>query len=410
MFSRSQVALTCLLLLPSLFEAASLNRDTNATSEKPDSSGFRDGSLLLASRHGRSSSGARSGVAASSASAAAARQALRAARLQEIEALNARRPPAPWTAVANEFTDMDDAERRARLGYVRSAQARQALQRRPGFMALRKSTSEESGGLDVAAAVDYRASLLSSNFTVNQGDCGSCWAVASAGALEMHLERASKGKDVLSLAYQDLVDCMPNPERCGGSGGCDGATAELAFDYVSKKGLRVLSGDAHKPFCNMHSRHSITADGYKRLPTNLAQPLLEALDRHGPVVVSVDAEKWFNYGFGIFDDCKVDAIVDHAVVAIGYGFDVSRKMKYWLIRNSWGKHWGEAGTIRLLRHDDDDDSFCGVDRSPQEGVFCAGGPSEVPVCGMCGVLSDSSYPLNVRRKAEKSRAELMHKP
>jgi len=28
------------------------------------------------------------------------------------------------------------------------------------------------------------------------------------------------------------VDCAPNPKKCGGTGGCEGATAEVAMDYV----------------------------------------------------------------------------------------------------------------------------------------------------------------------------------
>ena len=27
--------------------------------------------------------------------------------------------------------------------------------------------------------------------------------------------------------------CAPNPDSCGGTGGCFGATAEIAFEYVT---------------------------------------------------------------------------------------------------------------------------------------------------------------------------------
>jgi hypothetical protein len=30
---------------------------------------------------------------------------------------------------------------------------------------------------------------------------------------------------------------MPNSDSCGGTGGCMGATAELAFDYLAQYGL-----------------------------------------------------------------------------------------------------------------------------------------------------------------------------
>ena len=34
--------------------------------------------------------------------------------------------------------------------------------------------------------------------------------------------------------FSTFKDCTPNPEHCGGDGGCEGATSELAFEYASK--------------------------------------------------------------------------------------------------------------------------------------------------------------------------------
>ena len=112
------------------------------------------------------------------------------------------------------------------------------------------------------------------------------------------------------------------------------------------------------------------------------------------MVVSADASDWELYGGGVFDDCPKNAAVNHAVLAVGYG--VSTSGKYWLIRNSWGKEWGEAGHIRILRFEDGSDGYCGTDYHPQEGVACDGETSPVPVCGMCGILMDSSYPIGVK--------------
>ena len=33
------------------------------------------------------------------------------------------------------------------------------------------------------------------------------------------------------LAPQTLVNCVKNPNECGGTGGCEGATEEIAFNY-----------------------------------------------------------------------------------------------------------------------------------------------------------------------------------
>ena len=72
-----------------------------------------------------------------------------------------------------------------------------------------------------------------------------------------------------------------------------------------------------------------------------------------------------NYGGGIFSGCT-SSKQDHAITVVGYGTEEETGEDFWLIKNSWGSDWGEAGFIRLRRGV----GMCGI-----------GQQYAVPVCG-----------------------------
>ncbi len=55
------------------------------------------------------------------------------------------------------------------------------------------------------------------------------------------------------------------------------------------------------------------------------------------------------------------------------------------------RSWGENGYIRVKRQADP--QVCGVDTDPGSGTGCTPGPQNQTVCGECGILSDSAYPI-----------------
>lgn len=344
------------------------------------------------------------------------RQALFHERLAKINAHNAK-PFRRWTASINELTDRTSAELAQLTGWRgRNKYADGAGAGSFSFLELNQTYYNRE---DWDKEVDYR-NLSMGTEIMAQNACGSCWAVATTVMLEAHTEIYLDSKKTFST--QQLVNCVPNPKECGGTGGCSGATVELGMDYVTKMGLKeeneipYQGKDGECPKDQKMTSASLLHEGvrgaefagfgkserrardlmglktWKTLEVNKANPLLAAI-LDGPVAVSVAANDWHDYGKGIFDNCKKDVVINHAVVLFGIGKE--QKDRYWLIRNSWGNGWGEKGYIRLLRQEtaEKEDAYCGTDNDPAKGVACkdADGkyPDKVTVCGHCGMLYDS---------------------
>lgn len=311
-----------------------------------------------------------------------------------------------WLQAMNKFADYTDAEFHAMLGYRHSGRSRSADALAP----LSSSSFVQSmPQQQLARAMDWRQKLNSSFLAKDQGLCGSCWAVASAGALETHAEIAGHIVPAPEVSFEQLVDCVEDSRECGGACGCGGCTSELAFEYISKHGIGRQQdykgyqshGDGK---CRPPNHAVLMVKSFVRLPENDQHALLAALNGQGPVVVAADASGWMMYGSGIFKGCGKDAATNHAILMIGYGTDDWAMEDYWLIRNSWGPSWGESGFIRLLRHKVEE-SYCGAVSYPELGVGCKWrlpgsvcglcGIQSRPVCGMCGILSDAVYPTGV---------------
>jgi cathepsin L len=328
-------------------------------------------------------------------------------RVKRIEAHNSK-VERRWTAGVNWLTDRTDEELSQLRGWKQRGPS--SSPKPSAFSVL--GASNETEQLD--ESVDWR-NLSMTGVLLDQGGCGSCWAVATAVMLQGRYE-AKTGK-TRTFSPQQLVNCVPNPRECGGQGGCAGATVELAMEYIQNNpsGLDDLTEEKYTAMdgeCKLNQKYKkppLSADSFlstrghdnnkayeefgltawSTLTKNKARPLMRAV-MDGPVAISLDASGWDSYSSGIYDSCSKDATVNHAVVLFGYGAD-SDMTKYWLIKNSWGESWGQSGYIRLLRHStpDEDDAYCGTDYNPSVGIACKPYPKTEHVCGMCGVLFDS---------------------
>jgi cathepsin L len=276
----------------------------------------------------------------------------------------------------------------------------------------------EQADLKVPKEIDWRAKGHVITPVKHQGMCGSCWAFAAIAAMESHLALATGKLFVLSV--QELVSCAPNPNWCGGQGGCNGSTGELAYQYIAQNGILdewhfsyqsfhgnnvtcSLASEEDSPISTLKDAVASVA-GFSSLPANEYQTLLRTVGLVGPVVVGVAASGWSLYHGGVFDDDNVEhPDINHLVVVEGYGTDQETGQDYWLVRNSWGPLWGEDGYIRLKRVDpatlDDPDSICKMDITPRDGTACARtddgqdiDPEPEKVCGTSGILFDPIIP------------------
>eukprot|EP00656_Telonema_subtile_P021947 TRINITY_DN2298_c0_g1_i3.p1 TRINITY_DN2298_c0_g1~~TRINITY_DN2298_c0_g1_i3.p1 ORF type:complete len:369 (-),score=62.45 TRINITY_DN2298_c0_g1_i3:72-1178(-) len=244
---------------------------------------------------------------------------------------------------------------------------------------------------DLADSMDWRSKNVITPVK-NQGGCGSCWTFASTETLESHW--AIKTGHLEELSEQFILDCTPNPHQCGGSGGCGGGTAELAYDRLAQLGgipsewtYPYVSGMGGNQTCHglpLHPQHphsgsvmaAANVSSHVSLPSNENDPLLKAVATLGPLAISVAAGDWHDYEEGVYDGGNAtNPELDHLVQLVGYGADGDKL--YWLVRNSWTPEWGENGYIRLKRTPPGEDPPCGVDVNPLSGNGCAGGPPTV---------------------------------
>jgi C1A family cysteine protease len=172
---------------------------------------------------------------------------------------------------------------------------------------------------------------------INQGHCNSCFAITVAEQLNYFAMK----KDP-SINYNTLLECTPDTLGCSGGlmenvykwggpysdvhkSGCDALTGLLVKDYVV---ISDLNGGDVEPH------------------------LAAAVYQYGPIPVGIDStgSRFLTYKSGVIEPEECNKNPNHAVVVVGY------TPEYWIIKNSWGEHWGEGGYGRISRGHD----TCGI--------------------------------------------------
>ena len=75
---------------------------------------------------------------------------------------------------------------------------------------------------------------------------GSCWTFAAAETLESAW--FIKTGKLVTLSEQQFCSCTANPEHCGGTGGCEGGTAQVAYATAITPAYGGVATEATYPY------------------------------------------------------------------------------------------------------------------------------------------------------------------
>lgn len=201
-----------------------------------------------------------------------------------------------------------------------------------------------------------------------------CWAFAALGSIESsYLVRNASDNRFMDFSDQIVNDCARKD-------GCHGGTSLDAFGYVYKNGL---ISEKYKPYtatdngCAWMPPKKITGRirdycirskfsyGHGLSPEKLSdKDIMKAVAIYGGVYAVMNANPWAlrNYCGGVIKAYQCNKNINHAIVIVGY------TDHYWIIKNSWGKDFGDNGYMYIERHK----NACGINTEIAYAVLYEG--------------------------------------
>lgn len=225
----------------------------------------------------------------------------------------------------------------------------------------------------------------------DQGNCGSCWAFSLTATLRDAFMLFNNDPGALSEQY--LVDCATDMY------GCNGGLPDAAIWHVIPKGAPLLVDYPYTARNGKCQSKNVAASSLEwhyigsttREPTT--DEIQKAILEYGPVAITVGADRSFMaYRSGVYNACH-NTQINHMTNIVGW----NNKEQYWIMRNSWGTKWGEAGYMRI-KFEDTRGNKC--NNIANEAVYYKVDNKPVPPTPKEFVMEGANLKLKVTIKAD----------
>lgn len=256
-----------------------------------------------------------------------------------------------YTLAMNHFGDLTTQEWVEQLQCIQEVQPEEpeGLNSRYGRKVFHAFNMSRDSVANLPETMDWRTSGAVTAVK-DQLRCGCSYAFSALAALEGVTALATS--KLQKLSEQNIVDCsIP-----WGNNGCSCGDVYNAMLYIIENdGIETWSDypyEAKQYACSyVSSKRATSATGVVTISSGDESSLQVAVGMVGPVSAYVDAShtSFQYYSGGIMDviNCSRTKL-SHAMVIIGYGS--YNGQDYWLLKNSWGPHWGIYGYIMMARN------------------------------------------------------------